>query len=291
MKKMNFLLKIFGIIIICVIIGSTTTIQAVIVFEDTFENAEGWVIADYVNIGGRVYPNPDSGNGYIIAEGMLKSHNLTNSALTVASRNCSTAYGSWSFDWWAPSEVGSNAEISAHEIFCFAYTPPTANANMTDYSQSAYLYETTGYQLMLMASNASGSKTGWYGYAPGIVFQICPDQGENVFLAGIKFPNDIEGSHHIEITRDSVGHFIVNFDNEEILDLTDNTHKTSKTVGFVSYCSDSGFDNITVKDDKTATTTIEGETTTSPASTNDYTIWIIIPLLSSIVIMRKKRNK
>ena len=280
MKKNSKFIQIFGLVLICLFFGSITTVQATIVWQESFENADDWTITDYITQSGVHITNPDPNEGFKILDGILRAPN-DSSFLTFkqAYRSSATAYGNWSFDWWTPNDVGTGNNRASHDIFCLLWNEPSSNYNASGMTITDYLYDISGYQLLLAASNASGSQTAWG--APCIEFGKLPYNGDIIELESYDFTDEITGIHHIEITRDLDNEFKVYFDSELIITVTDAAVTTSQAVMLVSYAGDSGFDNITVTD--TTTTVTDG---TTPI----FELLFVVPVLIAIARIRRKRK-
>lgn len=287
MKYKNYTIQILSSALIFLFLGSITTVQATIDWQESFENVNEWTITDYITQSDELITNPDPNEGFKIMDGILRAPN-DSSFLTFkqAYRSSTTAYGNWSFDWWTPNTVGADPSRAAHDIISFIFNEPSSNYNASGMTITDYLYDISGYQLMLSASNASGSITDWS--APRITIDKLSYQGGVIPLEYYKFTDEITGIHHIEITRDLDNEFKVYFDSELIITVTDADITTSEVLLLVSYAGDSGFDNVTV--DERITTTTESVSTTT-TSTNEYSFWILLPVLSILVILRKQRKK
>ena len=118
-NKKLILLKVIPIFILLV---SISTAQAVVIWTETFEDTEDWTLLNYVSSGGLLANNSDPDHTFKIIDGILRAPN-DSSSLTFNScnRNSTIAYGSWSFDWWTPDEVGSNTDRAAYDIGCLCF--------------------------------------------------------------------------------------------------------------------------------------------------------------------------
>ncbi|MCE7735556.1 MAG: helix-turn-helix transcriptional regulator, partial [Candidatus Heimdallarchaeota archaeon] len=153
-----------------------------------------------------------------------------------ATRNSTTAYGSWSFDW----NIGENNESFA--TIEFISNDATSNYNWT--GLKAPERGLNGYGLVL-SSYAHPSYTTYY---PGVNL-VRLASGEASGFRNIKFDSDQNGTKSIKIDRDSTGKMDIYYESELILSWTENTSTTSQKFMFTSWVGNSSIDNIIVKDE------------------------------------------
>ena len=278
MKKKDKFIKIFGLVLICLFFGSITTVQADIDWQESFENADDWTITDYITQSGVHITNPDPNEGFKISDGILRAPN-DSSFLTFKQdyRSSTAAYGNWSFDWWTPNNVGTDFNRASHDVIQFICNEPSSNYNASGMTITDYLYDISGYELGLSASNMIGQRMIWS--APRITIKKLPYKGDIITLKSYDFADEITGMHHIEITRDLDNEFKVYFDSELIITVTDADITTSEVLYLVSYAGDSGFDNVTV----------DGITFTDE-TTPIFELLFVIPALIAIARIRRKRK-
>lgn len=285
-KKMKIIFILVGMSLVLPL----RNVSGTIIWEEDFENPpfDDWTITDYITISGVHITNPDPNGlfeGFKILDGVLRAPNDSSfQTFKQAYRSSTTAYGSWSFDWWTPNDVGTDPNRASHDIIGFIFNEPSSNYNASGMAITDYLYDITGYELLLAASNASGSQTFWD--APSIQFSKQRYLGENSILKSYNFADEITGIHHIEITRDLDNEFKVYFDSELIITVIDAAITTSEILMLTSYGGDSGFDNVTVDDDITTTTT-----TTDDGTTGFPAITILLGSLGILIVLRRRYKR
>jgi hypothetical protein len=260
-------LKIGLILCILFVIPLTQRVSATFVWTEDFEDPpfDEWYLQGYEDDG--VFAPSDCLP--TIENGMLQMPNtqIWGNA-SVAMRNSTLAYGTWSFDWYV--NIGTNH--ASHDV---VWLISNMVFNQTGLSQdNPYLY---GYAINM---NTEIGYIDLYKMTSGVAY--------NLGVGGDINP-PIYGSHHIDVTRTSDGTFYIYFDSEFVYTFTDNSHTTSERFVIASWLGDSAFDNITVSDTVDITTTTT--TTTITTSTHGFDWIILLFSLSLILIIFPKRRR
>ena len=273
--KNKILAKICPVIITLLILSTTIQVQAADGWEEDFEDEtiltleeKGWVFKAYEKIADIWYQVND--HGCDVIDGILRApDSLNRDNFTAAFRESTTAYGTWKFDW-APAITPPG--IAYYDLVWFIVDRCQIN-NSDTLTEDEPL---TAYQLWIHVSNA------------GEVWRIGLDKhytGANYTNIDLHTITPITGPIHIEITRDTEGHFKVylNEGTTPIIEGTDNEITESTLFQFGSLIGNSGIDNITVDN-----TTIEPGTTI-PGFPVGFVICTVTPTLIVLVI-RRRRN-
>ncbi|MHA2226740.1 MAG: hypothetical protein ACXAC8_16125 [Candidatus Hodarchaeales archaeon] len=250
------------------VIPFTQQVSATVIWEEDFEVGpfDEWYLQGYN------YTDVFEPIDYFptIENGRLQMPNSRDWSIngSVALRNSTLAYGTWSFDWYIT--LGEN-----HETFEDVWLLSNLALNQTGLAHDdPYL---NAYILNMVSASPH----------PGDAFIVLSKitSGNLVELAEWDFDGPLEGSHHVEVTRDSTnGTFRVYFDNEFLFSKTDNSHTTSERFAIASWYGDGAFDNITLDN-----AIIDHTTTTESGSGFD---WIILLFsLSVILIFFPKRRR
>ena len=293
MNSKKKILWISVLMMISLVFFSVSQTQAALIWSENFntEDPAGWTFENWQRPSNIFEVNPDLGMSVI--NGVLRGPNSTShDSMASVNYDSSVAYGNWSFDWI----VTSGTDHLAYDSVAFMFTDTVNNYNMTGLTESEYLENCNGYNLLMISSS---STTGFTGAAiPGISLGIYGSS--YAILDTHEFASDIVGSHHIDIYRDMQGQISVYFDTQLIIQATDNTVTTSEVFNIVSFKGDSGFDNIVVNElsDETTTppttTTDEQTTTTTGTNTSESTEgfigWLLIPASFLLILSRKKKN-
>ena len=210
-----------------------TQVSAEVVWEEDFESGpfDDWSLQGYESILDVFYPSNLLPS---ITNGLLQMPNIrTGANWSAALRNCTIAYGTWSFDWIV--EVGSD-HISWDLVF-FISDMPFNQSGMDRLDR-----ETNGYILGLKSGDI-----GIYGDYNNSIFLFNLHMA-SYDLIGLpySFSEPITGSHRVVVTRGLQGEFNVYFDSTLIITTTHTTTTTSERVVFSSWFGDSAFDNISV---------------------------------------------
>ncbi len=265
-------------------------VTGTVVWEETFEGVEDLddlIDWEFFGVAGWYYynhtipfdPKFTLVNGTLAGPSLLTSDNLNTSQ---ALHNSTVAYGTWSFDVYFSDPYALTVEFVFNSVEDY-YRYDNA-ANVMD-----YLSDKTGYAL---------------GFQSNTILFICYNSvnGHNI---AIEKSIDLTGYHHIDITRNSDGLFIVFFDKLPIIQYTNTLTTTSKKFGFTSLEGCFQIDNITVddsavitttttEDESTLTFTSDTEPTTSITTESgtfgfDFGIILILLCISSLYSHKKYR--
>jgi len=183
--------------------------------------------------------------GFTIQNGILTAPNdrtFDFGALTY--RNSSVAYGTWAFDW----VIKPGIDHCAYDIVYLLGNDSAGDYDPSGETWDEYLANDYAYMLGMSSSSATGGAGTWV--KPGINFFRRAGGGDtDAMLNQYQFPNDISGTHRVEVTRDNSGKFRIYFDDTFLFSATDNELKSSEVFFLGSSKGDSGFDNITVTND------------------------------------------
>lgn len=208
--------------------------------------------------------------GFSVVDGVLRAPNHQGyNNKTIARRDSAVAYGTWSFDWLASSV--------AYYAIQLILNHPENNFNITGMHEDDRDF--TGYSILIDTLSSTFPRIYLLKlYKEGGVW-IHPALDSHYFDAGF------ERTHHIDVTRDSEGQFHVYFDTILVLKATDNDFTTSQKFSILSWSGDSGIDNISVSD------TVDYPSSPPPgipATIWGYIVWMAIPTIMILIIMRKK---
>ncbi len=278
-------MKLTSLIIVSLILLTPINRGSAGGWSDNFDTAAGWDLQSYKRIEGIFQPSNHTPS---IINGQLQMPNTPDDGnVSAAVRNSTVAYGSWNFDWY----VTPGIDHSSLDVVFFISNVPVNLTGWQDGDPRVSAY------FLTLKSWDRGSET----QSDHSIALNEFDKGVN-WMKGLKvFPSPIDGSHHIEVTRDLNGKFNVSFDSEPIIIVTDNTTKTSETFWIGSWCGDSAFDNITVDDtpiyipptneSTTTTTTITTTTTTVPVAGSFPSLFSISLLLTALAMINRRRKK
>ncbi|MFX0141969.1 MAG: hypothetical protein ACFFDN_50495 [Candidatus Hodarchaeota archaeon] len=248
---------------------SINLVQAATVWEENFEEGipDGWDFDSYNRTSGIHEPLDDP--GFSVVDGVLRAPNHQGfNNRTEARRNNTVAYGTWSFDWLASSV--------AYDAISLISNHPENNFNITGMHEDDFDF--TGYSIRIDTLGSTFPRIDLLKlYKEGGIW--IPSALDSYY-----FDAELEGTHHIDVTRDSEGQFHVYFDTILVLTATDNDFTTSQKFSMVSWSGDSGIDNITVSDTVDYPPSPPG----IPATTWGYIVWMVIPTIMILIIMRKK---
>jgi hypothetical protein len=194
----------------------TRKAPAAVVWSDDFNdgNMDGWDCISWPDMGPS---NFTVINGVVYAQGDI---------INAARHESSVAYGTWSIDIYIAGE-----ELSAMEFISDA--PYGSNVSQN------------GYELIFASGSLRGTSSNQ------IHFVELYATSTTSYQLGIldSYRMNPAGWHHVDITRDTSGYFCVYFNNTPIIELVDNTVKTSN--GFaLAFEENAGcaFDNVVVSD-------------------------------------------
>ncbi len=264
MKK-NLILSL----VILILISTINQTSAVLVWDEDFENPpyDDWFLLSY-DAGGYVDPFQPMNYTPIITNGSLNMQApLPNcQMLADAIHNSSVAYGTWSFDFHIANDqidktvfgimfIGNN--YGGDNIDLTGITYQELKAAMKSY----IIYISPGKAFWLGENTISL----WLWIGREHHTQGDFDIYEALWMYRPSSPNDLVGSHHMNITRKfPSGEFSVDLDSERLFQVTNNEITTSEIFEFALFEGEISFDNLTVEDHLSPTTT----TTTTPTETS-----------------------
>jgi len=246
---------------------SINPVLAAVEWEEDFEGGipDGWDFYSYEMVSGVHKPLDDP--GFSVVDGVLRAPNhKAGDNKTAAKRNSTVAYGTWSFDWLASPIAYDSIELTLNH--------PEHNFNTTgiDISDSSF----TGY-VIVIDNNVPIIR----------LLKLHKQQGifSPTILDSNRFDAELEGTHHIDVTRGSEGQFYVYFNTILLLQATENSITTSQAFGMTSWRGDSGIDNISISN------TVDYPSSTIPAISVGYIVWIAILTITILIIVKKKKVK
>jgi hypothetical protein len=267
--KIKIFTKSLSFSFIILFLFSINIVQAAPVWGENFEDLplDGWDFFNYEMVSGIHEPLYDP--GFSVVDGVLRApnHNVGSNKTSVK-RNSTIAYGTWSFDWLA-SPIASPIAYDGLELIL---NEPEHNFNSTGEHISTSSF--TGYAILI--DNMAR-----------LIALIMLHEQNGVFSPTImdqySFETYLEGTHHIDATRDSEGQFYIYFDKILVLQATENSITTSQVFGMTSWRGDSGIDNIRISD------TVDYPPPPGiPATTGGYIMWMVIPTIIILMFLRKK---
>jgi hypothetical protein len=216
-----------------------------------------------------------------IVEGALQMPNTREwGTWSCAQRNTTLAYGTWSFDFTVKE---GNDHTACFAVFFVSDMP---------WNQSGHTFGTLGLDGYFVALKSGSTDNVWgseldhnmnlgehYGNSPSI-------------LANHQFPDDVTGTHHIDITRALNGSFRVYFDSALIISARDTSTTISEVFIIGSWAGDVSFDNIVISDsiDVIETTTTTTTTTTTNGGTPGFELGIGVLSIVLVLISSQKRK-
>ncbi|MHA2295886.1 MAG: hypothetical protein ACXAEU_07170 [Candidatus Hodarchaeales archaeon] len=263
-KKSIILSPLMGIMIIILVFCPISQVTATEIWSENFNTLGEWELR------GADWPFPLDWNpdfAPTIENGVLQMPNTqTDLHVSQAIHSSTVAYGNWSFDWY----VTPGAEHEAYDIVNFIVN------NFINESGEQRM-EMTGYLLALTSNEKVGSNLNAHAVTLAEWINI-----SNLWmvLKEYQFPSALEGSYHIDITRDITGEFSIYFNKELVLQETDNTTTTSEHFVFGSWYGDTVYDNLTVSD------TVE-----PPPKATAYLHPIMVVIIAGVVIIRRRRHR
>ena len=223
------------------LLSSFSTVSASVVWEETFSVESILELTDWEFFaceGWTIYGEPFDDN-YTIVDGALVVPYFADWANTsMAFRNSTVAYGTWSFDLFFPYP-----DLKYRFIMMFVVCSSDGNyfpsVGMTE---ETYLSKITGYGLFFKGS--SDPRIGLISYLAGYESDVSDEY---------RHSPRFEGYHHFDITRNgSTGQMYVyhNYDpitnNKSIISYQNNFTSTSEKFGITSFYGSVWLDNITV---------------------------------------------
>ncbi|MFW9992158.1 MAG: hypothetical protein ACFFD4_08945 [Candidatus Odinarchaeota archaeon] len=269
-------------IVLVMILGSSVLpakqASAVVVWQEDFESADAlndWTLSGWLNATGVMAMSDYS--GYKTVDGVLTAPNsIDYTTASAAYHNSTVAYGTWKFAWYA---AGDSILHGVYAFIPFIFNDSVNKLNITGKTQPEYWKDTSGYGLFLITFE-SISPPG--AAVPGLSLCKLTNDETSPFevVTGYEFKEDSTGWHDIIITRNLEGKLKVYYDSKLVIQITDTFTTTSGHFGFLSVRGDSRFDNITVSDTVDYT----------PAASIGGHLLLVIPAMSVLVLVRKKKK-
>ncbi|MHA1940945.1 MAG: hypothetical protein ACXAC6_04460 [Candidatus Hodarchaeales archaeon] len=187
-----------------------------------------------------------------------------------AYHNSTVPYGTWSFDWIAPTEIGESAEVVVFiignppiHLNGTSIDPPTLNAYLIVLESISGSLEDDGFYITF----------GEYNYG---IWHIIEEYSS---------PDPFTGLIHIDITRDKDGTFRVYTDSslKPVIELVNNRYKISERICFWAWDGESAVDNVVVYDSV--------ELIPETSSTTTFTIEVLLFVLPLTIFYSRKRRR
>ncbi|MHA2249649.1 MAG: hypothetical protein ACXAD7_04765 [Candidatus Kariarchaeaceae archaeon] len=255
LKLMNIMIS--AVLITQILIASPLYVSAEVQWSDDFDdgNLEDWTVFGYDWTGMTIV---EWDGDMIVEDGSAKSTASTSKKETNACHLSDIAFGTWSFDW-------KPAETPGLDYFVFISDD----------------FDWVGKQELFS-----------YGYAIRLDMRISPVislfkyGGSEMTFGTLEFYNldeNLEGWHHIDVTRDEEGLFKVYFDKELVIEYT-HIETIVSTKLCIAVFTDSSFDNVQVSN------------SVDPPEKKNKIPFISILLFSSflifpVIIRKMKQNK
>jgi hypothetical protein len=247
--------------------------SAEMVWQEDFDDLNNWTLEGGSNMTGIMQTNPD--HGLITVDGALTAPNSTTfDTASFAIHNSTVAYGTWRFKWYA----AEGSDRAVYDNHAFIFNNPS-DWNLSGETQDEFLKDTSGYSLLMISQYMPSTGVA---EAPGLSLCEFTNDETSPFdvFASYGFNASITGWHNIIITRNSEGEFNVFYDSTLVMQATDNSTTTSEYFVFGSFKGDSRFDDISVSD----------AVDYPPATTDGYLLWLVIPTISLLIFIRKKKQ-
>ena len=195
---------------------------------------------------------------------------------SAAQRNTTQVHGTWSFDFTVKE---GDDHTACFGVFFISDMP---------WNSSGYTFSTLGLDGYYIALKSGSTDNVWWD-SPDHNMNLGRHTSNNDYLlANYTFPDDVTGSHHIDITRKPNGEINVCFDSTLIISHVDFSIMTSEIFVIGAWSGDVSFDNFVVSDSiDVSCTTI---TTTTRASSSASMGIILGSFIVLIVIRRKNRH-
>jgi hypothetical protein len=265
-RKMH-LITGFTMFVLCISI-CTTTANATVIWEDSFDDLDDWTIF--------AYESPDSdiiveGN-FSAASGILE---VLDDDLNFARHDSTVNEGTWSFDMFVPDVEDDRGAM-------YVYI-------MTNGSRPIPTYPSDFIAVGAWRQNAQDS---WH-------FIVWTLKGFDFIIHSRIYKDSMQGWHHIDVSRTSDGHFYVYFNGTFEDDFTYNDVTISTYLEFYCYsATGAAIDNLVVDDtpiihDTTTTTTTTTPTTPPPTPLPIELIAIgggaaVVVIVLAIVFLRRR---
>ncbi|MHA1969530.1 MAG: hypothetical protein ACW964_17250 [Candidatus Hodarchaeales archaeon] len=192
-----------------------------------------------------------------------------------AQRNSTIAYGTWSFDF----TIKKGDDHTACFAFFFVGDFPWSHQGYTFSSMNDIP------EVYYIAIKSGSTDNVWGAELDHNMNFGKWDSGNIQLLDNYQFPDDITGTHQIDITRDQLGEFNIYYDSDLIINHTDAFITTSKIFIIGSWSGDISFDNIVVSD------TVDPPTTTATLSGTNISFEFLALSLLFLGLFKRKRNK
>ncbi|MHA1944537.1 MAG: hypothetical protein ACXAC6_09260 [Candidatus Hodarchaeales archaeon] len=259
-----------AIILVFLVISTINPVSAAIVWEETFENLDDWQLFGYTLVDGIYTTSIDT--PLSLVDGALTGKYYPGWGQNLwANHNSSVAYGTWKFDWHIPSGQDTYTAV------IFIYNEINHYNDFEGVNQTDYVRDLTGFQLALINFGTPQI------FLNAFWGDMDPSTEE---LRNKSFSSNLDGLHHITITRTPQGFFQV-FDNETLLfTYSDNTITTSEIFSFLGGIGSPRIDNISVSN------SVESTTTTTTTQTSSFSnVLLVLPVLATLTVIFQKRRK
>lgn len=227
----------------------TTTVNADLVWEDNFDDLDDWTIFGYENDTSPV----EIGGNFSAASGMLE---VLDDDFNVARHESTTNVGTWSFDMFVPDDVPDDG---------FFYVDFMSNGS----------YSTEfGNVSVLCVGAAFGASYDKFYFMEGL--------GSSWHVLRSYRPDVLQGWHHIDVSRNSTGGFLVSFNGTLEWDFIFGIINSSTYLSVVSQnIPGAAIDNLVVDDDPNKTIT----QTTTNGNGGPIPIWVYLVVGGAVVVL------